>query len=102
MDDRGSDVLPWGLAVRLHNGTCNSNCWLGFAAVADLGEEVGWYHNFTRSSLHLGPIGPALELELIVSAVTHKAASHPFSPSAALSWFLGIPAPFALTLRELQ
>jgi len=39
--------------------------------------------------------------ELILSDVTHKAASHPFSPSAALGWFLGIPAPlpFALTLR---
>lgn len=62
MDDRGSDVLPWGLAVRQYNGTRSSNCWLGFAAVAELGGEVGWYHKFTRSTPHVGPIGSALEL----------------------------------------
>lgn len=45
----------------------------------------------------LRPLGPAPELwkglKVIRSVVTGRAMSHPFSATAALGWFLGIPAP---------
>lgn len=54
------------------------------------------------------PLGPALELwkgfKVITLVVTGRAVSHPFSTTAALGWFLGIPAPssFASILGEIE